>query len=112
MDAVVNGICGDGETTLYTQFQKLRVTVVDLESKVTSEVQNVGSSIKSLETRLTNDIHQFRVSSEDASQRLYDAYVEYAEKMAEYNAKALAEQFEQLVDSTLKCTIYSQDFPG
>jgi chromosome segregation ATPase len=97
MDAVVNSICGDGETTLYTQFQKLRVAVGDSGDKITNEVQNIGSSINSLESRLTTDLHQFRTSSENASQRLYDAYVEYAEKMAEYNAKALAEQFEQLI---------------
>ncbi len=90
MDALVNSICGDGETTLYTQFQKMRTSVFDLTTELSNKIEQNGN-------RLTDAIKDLRTSSEKDSQRLYDAYIEYAQKMAEYNAKALAEQFEQLI---------------
>ena len=65
---VAKSICGEADSSLFTQLQKVRISISDLDS----------NNMKS------ND-------------RLYDAYERYAEKMAEYNAKALAEQFAELI---------------
>ena len=68
MKEVAKSICGEADSSLFTQLQKVRISISDLDSN--------------------------NIKSHD---RLYDAYERYAEKMAEYNAKALAEQFAELI---------------
>jgi len=106
---VEKSISGDGETTLLTQIQKLRMITNDNVNELKKIIADNGTKsydlIKSIERSISGDsettlltqIQKLRTTTSDNLNELNKSFKEFAEKQADNNSKALIEALESVM---------------